>query len=233
MTIRAVFFDLGGTLLVMRRDRIISRILSDEGYPVRPEQVHSAYFKVEPSWLSVYGERTMSGEETEEAYRQLDAMICRLLFPDQSEKEVDRISGLTRRLWATVEKTIPLELYPDVIPALDRLKSEGYMMGLVSNAPPDTLKVIESLGLVKYLPVIVVSGVVGVSKPNPEIFRIALSQAGVEPGEAIHVGDVYEADVLGARSAGIKGLLIDRDGSQSGLDCPRVKTLSEIYAHLQ
>jgi HAD superfamily hydrolase (TIGR01549 family) len=232
LTIRTVFFDLGGTLLVMRRDRIISRILTDEGYPVKTEQVHSAYFKVEPSWLTVYGERTMTGEETEEAYRQLDAMICRLLFPNQSEEEVDRVSGLTRRLWATVEKTVPLELYSDAIPTLERLKSDGYMMGLVSNAPPDTVKAIDFLGLSRYLPVIVVSGVVGVSKPNPEIFRIALSQAGTDPGEAIHVGDVYEADILGARNAGIKGLLIDRDGSQSGLDCPHVRSLSEIYQHL-
>jgi HAD superfamily hydrolase (TIGR01549 family) len=216
----------------MRRDRIISRILTDEGYPVEPEQVHSAYFKVEPSWLTAYGEKTMTGEETEEAYRQLDAMICRLLFPNQPEEEVERVSGLTRRLWATVEKTVPLELYSDAIPTLERLKSEGYIMGLVSNAPPDTLKAIDFLGLGRYLPVIVVSGVVGVSKPNPEIFRIALSQAGTSPREAIHVGDVFEADILGARNAGIKGLLIDRDGSQSGLDCPHVKSLSEIYEHL-
>ena len=218
--------------MVMRRDRIISKILTDEGYPVEPEQVHSAYFKVEPSWLTVYGERTMTGEETEEAYRQLDAMICRLLFPNQSEEEVERVSGLTRRLWATVEKTVPLELYSDAIPTLERLKSEGYIMGLVSNAPPDTLKAIDFLGLARYLPVIVVSGVVGVSKPNPEIFRIALGQAGTSPSEAIHVGDVFEADILGARNAGIKGLLIDRDGSQSGLDCPHVKSLSEIFEHL-
>jgi putative hydrolase of the HAD superfamily len=233
LTIRTVFFDLGGTLLMMRRDRIISKILTGEGYPVRPENVHAAYFRAEPSWLRIYGERRMDGEETEEAYRQLDAMICRLLFPRQPADEVERLSGLTRSQWPTVEKTIPLELYHDAVPTLERLKSEGYTMGLVSNAPPDTVKAVEFLGLPRYLPVIVISGVVGVSKPNPEIFRIALSRSGAEPNEAIHVGDVYEADVLGARNAGIKGLLIDRDGLQADADCPRVTTLSDIYPHLR
>lgn len=233
MVIRAVFFDLGGTLLVMRRDRIISKILSDAGFPVSPEHVHSAYFAVEPSWLTVYGEKTMNGEETEEAYRQLDSMILRLLFPGQPPAVVERVSGLTRRRWPEVEKTVPLELYYDAVPTLAKLKSEGYTLGLISNAPPDTMKVVQSLGLPKYLPTVVVSGVVGVSKPNPEIFRIALSEAGVEPGESVHVGDVYEADVRGARNAGMKGILIDRDGSQEGLDCPRVTTLLEIQEHLR
>ncbi len=231
--IRAVFFDLGGTLLIMRRDRIVSRILSDSGFPTTPEQVHSAYFKVEPSWLAVYGGKTMSGTETEEAYRRLDAMIFRLLCPGQPPETVEKVSSLTRQMWPQVEKTVPLELYPDALPTLERLKSEGYILGLVSNAPPDTVGAIESLGLRRYLSTIVVSGVVGVSKPNPEIFRIALREAGAEAAESLHVGDLYDADVIGARNAGIKGLLIDRDGSQAGLDCPRVSTLSEIYPHLR
>ncbi len=233
MVIRAVFFDLGGTLLIMRRDRIISRILSEAGFPASPEHVHSAYFAVEPSWLDIYGGKTMSGGETEEAYRQLDAMIFRLLFPGQPPEAVEKVSGLTRSRWPELEKTVPLELYPDALPTVERLKSEGYILGLISNAPPDTLKVIHTLGLSALMPTIVVSGIVGVSKPNPEIFRIALREAGVEPSESAHVGDVYEADVQGAKNAGMKGILIDRDGSQQSLDCPRITTLSEIHDYLR
>ena len=232
MSIGAVFFDLGGTLQVMRRDRVISKILSAAGYSAEPDRVREAYLSVEPVWLSIYGEKKMSGDETEEAYRQLDAMIFRLLFPDQTPGEADRVSALTRSRWPTVAKTVPLELYPDAIPTLERLKGDGYLLGLISNAPPDTVKAIESLGLPRYLSTIVVSGVVGVSKPNPEIFRIALREAGVNASEAAHVGDIYEADVLGAQNAGMKGLLIDRDGLQSRRDCPRMKSLSEIYAHI-
>lgn len=233
MVARAVFFDLGGTLLVMRRDKIISRILSDAGCPAGPEQVHLAYTRVEPTWLGIYGERTMTGPETEEAYRRIDAMIIGDLFPQRTKDEVDRLSLLTRRRWPEVQNTIPLELYSDAIPTLERLRADGYKLGLVSNAPPDTRKVIDSLGLPQYLPVIVVSGVVGFSKPNPEIFKIALNQVGTEPSEAVHVGDLYDADVIGARNAGIQGILIDRDGSQARDDCPTIASLDEVYKFLE
>ena len=219
--------------MVMRRDRIIAKILSDAGYPIEVRQVHAAYYRVEPSWLSTYGGKTMTGEENEEAYRQLDAMTFRLLFPGRGAAEADRVSGLMRGRWPLVEKTVPLELYPDAIPTLERLKDDHYILGLISNAPSDTVKTIQSLGLPRYFPIVVVSGVVGVSKPNPEIFRIALKEAGVAPSEAAHVGDIYEADVLGARNAGMKGLLIDRDDLQAERDCPRMKSLSEIHAHIR
>jgi putative hydrolase of the HAD superfamily len=81
--------------------------------------------------------------------------------------------------------------------------------------------------------VVLVSGVVGVSKPNPEIFRLALAQAEAKPEETVHVGDVYEADVVGARNAGIKGILLDRTGAQRAQDCPCIQGLSEIYPHLR
>jgi HAD superfamily hydrolase (TIGR01549 family) len=233
MAVTTVFFDFGGTLLIMRRDRIISRILSEVGYTADPENVHSAYFRVEPWWLKVYGDKVMTGGETEEAYRRLDAMIFQLLFPERSPSEIERVSGLMRQGWPRVEKTVPLELYADAVPTLDTLKSQGYALGMVSNAPPDTLGVIERLGLLRYFPVVLVSGVVGVSKPNPEIFRIALGKARAKPEETVHVGDVYEADVVGARNAGIKGILLDRTGSQLEPDCPRIQSLSEIFLHLR
>lgn len=232
MTRRAVFFDFGGTLLVMRRDRIISAILSSNGYPVSQELVHSAYFKVEPSWLLIYGNRNMTPEEAEESYRRLDAMVFDFLFPGHRVDEVARVSRLMRRLWPMVQQSIPLELYPDAEPTLVRLRDEGYRLGLVSNAPPDAEKTIASLGLPKLIPTIVVSGVVGVSKPNPEIFRIALRGAGVAPDEAVHVGDVYDADVLGARNAGMEGILLDRDGSYGEMGCPKITGLAGVYDFL-
>lgn len=80
---------------------------------------------------------------------------------------------------------------------------------------------------------IVVSGVVGVSKPNPDIFRIVLRGSGVEPEETIHVGDLYDADVKGARNAGIDGILIDRDGNFGEVDCPKNSSLGEVYDFLE
>jgi HAD superfamily hydrolase (TIGR01549 family) len=227
--IRAVFFDLGGTLLVMRRDRIFHKVLEEQHKEVSLESVHSAYVKVESSWLSVYGDRAITPEETEEAYRQKDAQVFLRLFPDAASEEAERISGVAREKWPELEKTVPPELYPDAEPILNRLSRDGYALGLVSNAPPETVKVVEALGLQRYVRSVVISGVVGYSKPHAEIFRIAMRKAGVEPRQAVHVGDVFESDIVGARNAGISGILIDRDGSQSGVDCPRIRNLDEVY----
>ena len=83
----------------------------------------------------------------------------------------------------------------------------------------------------RYLQHVVISGIVGYSKPHPEIFRIALRLAGIEPSQAIHVGDLYESDIVGARNAGIQGVLIDREGTASNLDCPRIMNLGDIYRY--
>ena len=225
----AVFFDLGGTLMVMRRDVIISSILSGCGYPATPEQVRAAYFRVEPGWLSAYGSRDSTRGQVEESYRVLDSMVFDHLFPGRPEEESAHAASLMGSMWDETQRSVPLELYPDAEPTLRRLKEEGYKLALVSNAPSGTSKTIESLGLSRYISVIVVSGVVGVSKPNPEIFRIALRKVAARPSEALHVGDLYEADVAGARNAGLEGLLIDREGNYGATDCPKIAALGEVF----
>jgi HAD superfamily hydrolase (TIGR01549 family) len=212
----------------MRRDRIFRKVLFDLGREVDLEKVHSAYINVESWWLSVYGNRILSPAETTEAYRDLDAKVFLYLFPGEGPAEADSVSRIARSRWPELEKTVPLELYPDTEPTLSWLAGAGFVMALVSNAPPDTVKVVEDLGLRKYIPHIVISGVVGYSKPHPEIFRIALRQAGVEPGQTVHVGDLYESDVVGARNAGVKGILLDREGTATGLDCPIITTLADL-----
>jgi len=229
---KAVFFDLGGTLLVMRRDRIFRRVLIEEGWDVPLEKIHTTYLEEERWWLSHYGPRSMSPEQTTEAYRHLDQRVFSALFPDETEAESLRVSRQVRKRWPELGNEIPLALYPDVEPTLTRLKFEGFSMGLISNAPADTAKTVESLGLNDYLDPVVISGSVGYTKPNPEIFRIAMKLADVQPEMAAHVGDFYEADVAGAKNAGMLGILLDREGSFDGPDCPRIGSLSEVHGCL-
>lgn len=225
---KAVFFDLGGTLLVMRRDRIFHGVLKEEGYDLALATIHSAYIGAEPWWLSVYGSKVMSPAQTLEAYRHLDEKVFTALFPHEPPSEALRVSARIRKRWPELEGEIPLELYPDAEPTLRLLKEGNYSLGLVSNAPADTGRVVHALGLSKYLDSVVISGAVGYSKPNPEIFRIALKEVRARPEEAVHVGDLYEADVVGATNAGITGVLIDRDGPRPDLQCPCISSLLEI-----
>ena len=230
---KAVFFDLGGTLLVMRRDRVFRRVLQEVGRSASLDRIHSAYLKEESWWVSYYGARVMTEKETEEAYRMLDQKVFSALYPGESEMESFRVSILVRKRWPELEAEIPLELYPDAEPVLERLSEDGHALGLISNAPADTSRAVQALGLTRYLGTVVISGAVGYTKPHPEIFRIALRMAGVAAADAVHVGDLYEADVVGARNAGMEGILIDRDGSHGSTDCPKMQSLSEIYQYVR
>ena len=73
----------------------------------------------------------------------------------------------------------------------------------------------------------------GFNKPQPEIFREALTKAGVEASEVIYVGDQYQIDAVGASKAGMEGMLLDRgDDFKEVTDCPRIRSLSNIVKHL-
>ncbi len=72
------------------------------------------------------------------------------------------------------------------------------------------------------------SAVVGVSKPDPRIFRIALERSGLPASDAAYVGDYYEVDVVGARAAGMAPVLFDPIGAYSGVDCPVVQSLGDV-----
>ena len=124
-------------------------------------------------------------------------------------------------------------LFDDVVPALTQLKERGLILGLVSNVDHDITPLCDELGLSLLLQVVVTSLDVGFSKPQPEIFREALRQAGVKASEAVYVGDQYQIDVVGARDAGIKGVLLDRgDDFREVTDCPRIRSLADIVKHL-
>ena len=225
---KSVFFDLGGTLLVMRRDRVLHRVLTDEGYEVGLKAIRTSYEHAEPGWLEHWATQHVSGDEAVEAYRQLNFMVIDDLGITKSEDESKRLSLLARDRREEISRGVPLELYPDVEPVLSRLIALGFTLALVSNAPPDTHQTVVELGLLKYINHIVISGIAGWSKPSPEIFRIALSMASAQPQETVHVGDIYASDVLGARNAGITPVLLDRDGTSTARDCLKIKSLSEL-----
>ena len=123
-------------------------------------------------------------------------------------------------------------LYDDVVPTLQYLQGEGYKLAIVSNwdTPLDPLT--ERLGIADYFDAIVASHDARVrsAKPDPHIFNYTLAAVGVSAEEAVHVGDTYEADIIGARNAGIRPILIDRDGTQVGRWNETIQNLSELPA---
>ena len=120
------------------------------------------------------------------------------------------------------------ELYPDTIEALEKLTSERFSLAIVSNWNSSLRKVVDGLKLTHYFEFLIASAEAGSKKPSPKIFELALEQAGVEPSRVVHVGDTYQADILGARRAGIRGIMLDRRGGEHQ-DHEAITNLGELY----
>ncbi|AFL94574.1 hypothetical protein containing HAD-like domain 2 [Thermococcus cleftensis] len=105
-----------------------------------------------------------------------------------------------------------LKVYPDTVPTLEWLKKEGYLLGAVTSGPEYQRLKLELTGLLGYFDVIVTREDVRTIKPEPKIFLYSLEALGVEPGEAVMVGDSLSQDVYGAKNVGMTAVWINREG---------------------
>jgi putative hydrolase of the HAD superfamily len=122
---------------------------------------------------------------------------------------------------------IRFRAYPEVPGALAALRRAGHRLAVVSNWDVSLHDALERTGLRAHLDAVVVSATAGVAKPDPRIFALALGALGAEAADALHVGDDPDADVAGARAAGITPVLVLRDGSAPP---PGVRTITGLDA---
>jgi putative hydrolase of the HAD superfamily len=111
---------------------------------------------------------------------------------------------------------------------LEVLRERGLQLVVVSNANGRLRDALRRLTIDQYFHHILDSFEEGVEKPDPRLFQIALQKAGADASTTIHVGDLYEIDVVGARGAGIRGVLLDEGGLYTDADCPRVRSLGDL-----
>jgi putative hydrolase of the HAD superfamily len=120
-------------------------------------------------------------------------------------------------------------LYEDALPALDELRRHGLKVGLVTNGQRDLEEFVAHHGL--QVDAMVGSRLHGRTKPHPSIFVAALRILDVRPDEAAMVGDSYEDDIEGARTLGMKAILLDREGLRLD-EAERIDTLLALPAAL-
>jgi putative hydrolase of the HAD superfamily len=126
----------------------------------------------------------------------------------------------------TLVDSIRFAPYPDSVPALKALRAEGMKLVCVSNWDVSLEQVLDRCGLAEYLDGAISSAVAGARKPDPAIFVPALELAGCTAQEALHVGDTPEEDLDAARAAGIRALLVDREGGGD------IASLEEVVGRL-
>ena len=226
--IKAVFFDFYQTLGVWgeslrpRLQKITDRYdceIDWERYAKARENLYADASGSDPTEHTLFG--TM--REIVESYYEF---IGELGVQEHVEQMTWELLQSEHSLFAANAAT----LYEDTVPTLQHLRDVGLRLAIVSNwdTPLDPLT--ERLGIAHFFDIIVASHDARVlsAKPDSHIFNYTLTAIGVSAEEAVHVGDTYEADIIGAKDAGIRPILIDRDGTQTGRWHETIQNLSEL-----
>jgi putative hydrolase of the HAD superfamily len=206
---KAVFFDVGNTLLFPHPSvsEVCRQVLLDAGH-VRDLNAIDEYMPLVDAY---YEDRYREDDtfwtdegETNDVWVGMYSLLARKLGLDEDAEE------LARRVYEEFGRADRWRAYDDVLPALMRLKERGHRLGIISNWDRRLSGLLDGLGIAGLFDTIVSSAEVGLHKPDPRIFQLACDRVGVQPGEAVHVGDHHYADILGASAVGMIPVLIDR-----------------------
>ena len=207
MSIRGILFDLYGTLLVYGN---MKRAWSDwlsTFYDLLKTQglnISKDFFSQECDGF-FSGEEPAGNKDNSTTLERRIQFLCERLNLQLGKKELRHIADTIAKAWQ-----VHIRIDPETIPVLTSLK-RNKTIGLVSNFdhPRHVRDILANYKLDPFFDTIIISGDVGVKKPNPAIFSFALEQTGLSKNEVIYVGDTNE-DVAGARAAGIPPILLAR-----------------------
>jgi putative hydrolase of the HAD superfamily len=222
---KAVLFDVGNTLLWLDHPFVLG-VLRDHGVVATEDELVAAQ----------YGAKLLLDELVRTRQAGDDANRARVFFAEvfrQLGVPGDRFAAIAGRLQARHdEHNLWCQVRERTEETLEELARRGYRLGVISNADGRVEALLGGIGLLRHFEFVIDSGSVGVEKPDPRIFRMALERMGIAPHDAVYVGDVYEIDVAGARGAGMRAILLDPLSRLGHLDCDRIAALHELPERL-
>jgi HAD superfamily hydrolase (TIGR01509 family) len=231
--IDTIFLDVGNTLISIDFDWVAAE-LNARGFTCVPESLRRAEAAARPAYSHrLFVDRLPEGTDLFLMYLhamlgQLEVTAC--LPAEDLEALVKELrlvlrpDGRASSLWKSVMPRIP--------DALARLRDLGLRLVVVSNSDGTVERSLETAGLRPYFSVVIDSAIAGYEKPDPRIFSRALELSGACAGRTLHVGDIYHADVLGARGAGVHAVLLDPYDDWTIGDCERVPDLWAVADRL-
>ena len=221
--LQTVFLDAGGVLVFPNWWRI-SEVLARHGVHVAPEALRDA----EPHAKKRLDQRGLIHSTTD---AKRGWLYFDLILEEAGVTPNEATAAALVELHAYHQASNLWEYMPDdVLPALRELRALGLQLVVVSNANGTVAALAKRIGLTECVECVLDSFVEKVEKPDPRFFEIALERSGARRESTIHVGDLYEVDVVGARAAGITPVLLDAADLYPDADCRRVRTLSELVA---
>lgn len=217
---KAVLLDAGNTLICLDFAEI-GRLLEAAGVPVTASQLARAEYHGRHA-INAMVSGLETGTDRSRAFVYFSSILKGAgVGEDSIHPLFDMIRAVNDRagLWRVVPS--------GAREALTWLRDQGVRLGVISNADGRVEAQLAEARLTDLLDFVIDSHRVGMEKPDPRIFRMGLDRAGVRPEEAVYVGDMYTIDVVGARTAGIGGVLVDPLMLET-VDCPRVRTVAEL-----
>jgi putative hydrolase of the HAD superfamily len=208
--IRAVFFDVGDTLVHVHPSfaDVFSSVLAGAGHERSAAEVTDASGHIFTRFSEAAQEGslwTTSPERSRAFWTSVyERMLAELRIPDGD--------GLAERLYRELTRMENYVLFDDVRPTLAALVDRGLQLGVISNFEAWLEEWFGMHDLLELLPVRVISGIEGIEKPDEAIYRLGLGRAGVDATEAAYVGDNPEFDVGPPAALGMFPVLIDRRG---------------------
>ncbi|MDD3627810.1 MAG: HAD family hydrolase [bacterium] len=143
-------------------------------------------------------------------------------------------TGVVNEIISKHKKKMLWSIFPSsVYKVIKELREKGYKIGIISNSDGRLVNQLKSLKVYDLFDAVLDSREVGVEKPDPEIFRLALKKFKVEPSEAIYVGDIYSIDIKPAQQLGIRAILFDPGDNHPELHCPRINRIKDIFEYLE
>ena len=224
-----VFFDIGGTL--MHDDppvpEVFTRVARRRGHNITVRDVEPCMAQVDEYYQQEYlrdGDFWCVHERAVQIWLDMYAMMadyCGIRDPELPQAVYDEY--LLPENWS---------LFPDAPACLKGLKRRGFRLGVISNWDATLESLLREMGYLPYFDEVIASAAVGCRKPSRAIFEIALERMGVAPEDAVHVGDLPEADGEGAASAGIRPVIIDRKGVNGNCGFEHVTMLTDLVSLL-
>lgn len=225
--IKVIFFDAGGTLFrpYPSVGEIYARTASEYGKTYSPDALETEFHS---AWKKRGGLSSLGTETSEEKERSWWYSLVREVF--EPHGGVPHFDDFFKVLHRSFEEKHLWKIYPEVLDVLEDLRRRRFVLGVVSNWDLRLPRLLKNLGLESYFDFSVSSSMCGATKPSEKIFREALTYSKARPEEAVHVGDTYEEDFVGADRMGIKAILLDRNKSGNSVpDHLRINSLNELH----
>jgi putative hydrolase of the HAD superfamily len=221
MPLKAVLFDAGNTVVLINY-AVVVEALAAEGLEFEEARVREAEYRARVRLDPILAQSNST--ESPNIFQTYMRFVCEDLGVEwgaAAERAFRRIAAYNRQhnLWNQPNPQAPV--------VLERLRQRDLAIGMISNSDGSIQRMITREGLAPYFRFVLDSRVVGVEKPDPRIFQMALERAGVAPDEAVYIGDLYSIDVVGSRAAGLDAILLDPAGLWGHVDCVKARDLLE------